>query len=153
MNLDEFKNSIPLFLAQAVDTGNNINGAVLSTSLESIYELDNVVEYLSHLRNKGLIDDNVSWNVSVSLGVLLGEMIIREHGFHWSMSDNGIPIVETEDGNQLSPITKIHKIITSEDGGNGSPSGFYNGFRALQQYYEMTDEERDMITTYIEDDV
>ena len=80
-------------------------------------------------------------------------MIIREHGFHWAMSDNEIPIVETEDGNQLSPITKIHKIITSEDGGNGSPSGFYNGFRALQQYYEMTDEERDIITTYIEDDV
>ncbi|MBO5569459.1 MAG: hypothetical protein J6A79_11080 [Clostridia bacterium] len=63
--------------------------------------------------------------------------------------NDGLPVVETDEGNQLSPITKVNKIITDEDSSEGSPTAFYEGFLALQQYQNMSDEEKERITTYI----
>lgn len=150
MQLDEFKKNIPVFLEQAITVGNKVsNGkAKLSCTLAGIKEMDSVIDYLHNLWKKALIDDIVAWNSSVSFGVLLGEIIIREQGFHWSIC-NDLPVVETDDYNQLSPITKLYKIITDEHDGEGTPSGFYNGFKALQQYYAMSDDEIEKITTYI----
>lgn len=150
MNTREFKESIPAFVEQAVDAGKKITEGktVLSSSLVSLSDLDGIIEYLHNLWVKHLINDNVAWNVSVSFGVLLGEMIINDHHFHWVMND-GLPVVETDDGNQLSPITKINKIITDEDSCEGSPTTFYEGFLALEQYQKMSDEEKERISTYV----
>ena len=153
MQLGEFIESIPSFVEQAIDVGNKLShgDANLTLELTSIKKMDPIVDYLHSLWRKGLINDTVAWNSSVAFGVLLGEIIIKEHGFHWALNNEEIPVVETEDGNQLSPITKLYKIITEEDddGSEGSPSGFYSGFKAIQQYYAMSDEERERITTYI----
>lgn len=150
MDLKEFKESIPAYIDQAVSTADRISEGKtkLSPSLEKLEELDVVIEYLHNLQRKGLINDTVVWNASVAFGVLLGEMIIREHGFHWVMDDQ-MPLVETDDGNRLSPITKLYKILTDDDDCEGTPSGFYEGFKALEQYYAMSDEEKEKITTYI----
>ena len=150
MNIHEFMNHIPEFLQQAFDVGDHLSQGKteLTVSLEGIEKMDPIVDYLHNLWKKQLIDDTVAWNVSVSLGVLLGEIIIKEHGFHWAIID-GIPVVETDEGNRLSPITKIYKIVTDEDDTEGSPSGFYSGFKVLQQYSEMSEEEKKKITVYI----
>ncbi len=153
MQLNEFIENIPSFVDQAIDVGNKISNSEssLEVELSSIDKMDPVIDYLHNLWKKELINDTVAWNSSVFFGVLLGEIIIKEHGFHWAINDDEIPVVETEDGNQLSPITKLYKIITDEDdeGSEGSPSGFYSGFKALQQYYAMSEEEKAKITTYI----
>ena len=71
------------------------------------------------------------------------------------MNEDEIPVIETENGNYLSPITKIYKIIIDEeeDGSEGPPSSFYSGFKALQQLYAMNDYEKQKITTYIGSEV
>ena len=150
MTISEFRENIPTFIEQAIATGKKITEGktVLSPSLSSISDLDGIIEYLHSLWEKKLISDDVAWNVSVPFGVLLGEMIINEHHFHWVMKD-GLPVVETDEGNQLSPITKVNKIITDEDSSEGSPTTFYEGFLALQKYQNMRDEEKERITTYI----
>ncbi len=150
MTISEFRENIPTFIEQAIATGKKITEGktVLSPSLSSISDLDGIIEYLHSLWEKKLISDDVAWNVSVPFGVLLGEMIINEHHFHWVMKD-GLPVVETDEGNQLSPITKVNKIITDEDSSEGSPTTFYEGFLALQKYQNMSDEEKERITTYI----
>ncbi len=153
MQLSEFIESIPSFVEQAIDIGKKLsNGdSDLTLDLSSIKKMDPIVDYLHNLWRKDLIDNTIAWNSAVVFGVLLGEIIIKEHGFYWAINEEKIPVVETEDRNQLSPITKLYKIVTDEedDGGEGSPSGFYDGFKALQQYYAMSDEERERITTYI----
>ncbi len=152
MTISEFKDNIPIFIEQAIETGKGITGGktALRPALSSIGDLDGIIEYLHSLWEKKLISDDVAWNASVSFGVLLGEMIINEHHFHWVMN-GGLPVVETDEGNQLSPITKVNKIITDEDSGEGSPTTFYEGFLALQQYQNMSDEEKERITKYISD--
>lgn len=150
MDIQEFKEHIPDFLQQAFYIGDHLSKCKtkLDVSLESIEKMDPIVEYVHHLWKKHLIDDTVAWNFSVAFGVLLGEIIIRNHGFHWTMIDD-IPVVETNEGNRLSPITKILKIVTDEDDSEGTPSSFYDGFKVLQQYSDMSEEEREKITVYI----
>lgn len=134
--LDEFTKKIDENLNNAIEMGKNCseNKIVLDTNIEDIYNLDKVVEYVRNLFLKKLIDKNVAWNISIALGTLLGEMIISKHDLKWSFNKANIPVIETETGSQLSPITKIYKIILSEDETEGRPSSFYNGFITLQIY-------------------
>ena len=92
----------------------------------------------------------MAWNASVCFGILLGEMIIKKHNFNWTINDEKIPVIETNDKDQLSPITKIYKIITSKYDDEGTPSGFYNGFLTIEKLNNMSKEERKKITTYID---
>lgn len=134
--LEEFVKQIDEQINNAIEIGKNCseNKIVLNTNIENICNLDKVVEYVRNLFFKKLIDENVAWNISIALGILLGEMIISKHECKWSVNKDNIPVIETEIGNQLSPITKIYKIILSEDDTEGRPSSFYNGFIALQNY-------------------
>ena len=137
--------SIHPFIEDAVDIAKKISDGkmVLTTSIESIDNLDEIVGYLHNLWNKNLIDDTVVWNVSVTLGVLFGEMIINEKSFHWTINKEELPVVETEDGNQLSPISKLYKIIIDEDDCEGTARGFYEGFKALEYYDSLGDDEKE----------
>lgn len=136
MNLNEFEKSTPALIEDAIKTGSSIPGVKkrLTPSTDSMEELDTVVEYLHQLWKKRLIDDTVAWNLSVTFGALLGEMIIRKHGFHWAMNKYEIPVVEKGKRNQMSPITKIYKIIVDEESNEGLPSLFYKGFFALLEH-------------------
>lgn len=152
MNAEELQESIPSFIEKAINLAKKISDGkiTLTTSFDSIDDLDETVEYLHNLWAKKLIDDTVARNVSVTLGVLLGEMFVNEEGFHWTKNNQDIPVVETEDGNQLSPISKLYKIITDEDDGEGTARGFYEGFKVLEHYHSLSDDEKEKLTVYIE---
>ena len=143
--LEEFLKHKDEYVSEAINFGATCpEGAVeLKTDLSYVENLDPLVSMTRRYYQKHLIDDNVAWNISVVLGTLLGEMIINERGWHWGMYDSGVPVVETDEGNKASPITKIHKIIISEEDDEGMPSDFYEGILALEQYYSMSEEERD----------
>lgn len=153
MNIEEFRNNIPSFIEQAIENGKSVPDCniCLTASLECINELDTTVEYLHKLWDKHLINDTVAWNVSVMLGTLLGEMIISERCFHWVINIEDLPVVETEEKNTLSPITKIYKIITDNNHCEGTARGFYEGFRILEKYHSLSDDEKERLTTYITD--
>ena len=122
----------------------------LKPELKYMENLDEIVERTRHLREKGLLDDDTVWRASVFFGTLLGEMVINEHGYHWILDENEVPMVEDDNNIKMSPITKIQKILLSSDeDGEGSPTSFYEGFRALQKYTAMSEEEKAKITTYI----
>ena len=131
--LEEFIKQIDEQIEKAIEHGRKCGkkGLELNTSIETIDKLDEVVEFIRNLYQKRLIDENVAWNTAVSLGTLLGEMIIKKHGFRWDINSDNIPIIKTTENDQLSPITKVYKIIVSEDDIEGRPSSFYNGFIAL----------------------
>ncbi len=131
--LEKFIKQIDEQIEKAIELGRKCgeNELDLNTSIETIDKLDEVVEFIRNLYQKRLIDENVAWNTSVSLGTLLGEMIIKRHGFRWNINSDNIPIIKTPKDDQLSPITKVYKIIVSEDDSEGRPSSFYNGFIAL----------------------
>ena len=150
MNLLEFKAMIPSLIQQANDIAKKVSEdeTELTASIACLEKMDGVVEYLHRLWMKSLLSDNAAWNCSVIFGSLLGEMIIGEHGFQWSMDDAGMPLVETEDRNRMFPITKVYKIITDEENCEGSPSTFYEGFKALQHYYSLSDDERSADNIY-----
>lgn len=135
MNIQEFKEQLPSLIEQALVIGCDVIGeeCKLTKSIDSIGELDNVVANLHNLWKKKLIDDNIVRNTAYLLGTLLGEMIINEQGYHWVIEED-LPVVETLRHNQLSPISKIFKIITDEDNFEGTPSGFYKTFITLERF-------------------
>lgn len=151
MKIKEFTDSINDFISKAVDLGKQVtsNEICLSTDIKKIDELDAVINAVKNLYRKHLIDDTVAWNISVTLGTVLGEMIIGEHGFHWAINSESIPVVETDEKNQMSPITKIYKILLDTEECEGTARGFYDGFLALQKYDSMTEEEKRKMTEYI----
>lgn len=153
MNLEDFLKNKVEWIQQAIDMGDYcVGGPIkLKDDIKYIDNLDMVVDKTRNLVQKKMLDDNTTWNVSTVLGTLLGEMIIKKHKFKWAINDEDIPVVETKDGNQLSPITKIYKILTSEEDDEGSPSSFYSGFLALEKLNNMNEEEQKEITTYWHD--
>lgn len=153
MKLDTFLNNKKEWIEQAIDMGTYcVDGTVeLTDNIKHIENLDIVVDKIRNLVQKKLLDDNTAWNVSVVLGTLLGEMLINKHNYKWAINDEEIPVVETPDKNQLSPITKIYRILISKENDEGSPSSFYNGFLALEKINNMSEEEKKEITIYLHD--
>lgn len=135
MDLETFKANIPELVDEAIEAGKKISEGktVLTVSLDSIKDMDPIVDYVHHLWEKELIDDNTAWNISCAFGTLLGEIIIKEHGLYWYIY-NDVPVVAKDDNNWVSPISKTYKIITDTDDGEGTPSSFYESFKVLQQY-------------------
>ena len=149
MEIQEFLSKKEEFIQKAIELGLQVSSGLvqLRTDINAIDDLDRIIEHVHNLYRKDLVDDAVAWNISVMLGTLLGEAIIKEHDFHWTI--NNIPVVETEEKNQLSPISKINKIILDEDDIEGTAKGFYEGFIALMKYQKMSDEDKETITKYI----
>ena len=133
MNLNEFRANVPSYVDKAIETGRSITGgkAELKPSMDSIGVLDAVVAYAHELWKKKQIDDDVAWDIAVSFGVLLGEMMIREHELYWTVNEEGIPVVAKGEKHTASPITKLYRILTDEDDIEESPSAFCEAFSAL----------------------
>ncbi len=147
MTINEFTGSIEAYITKAIDLGKQVssNEISLTTDIKSIDDLDVVINAIKNLRGKKLIDDNVAWNIAVVLGTLLGEMIIREHCFHWAINSDDIPVVEVDEANQMSPITKIYKIILDTEDCEGNATGFYETFLVLLKYKDDDTLERKTI--------
>lgn len=151
MDLETFKANIPELVDEAIEAGKKISEGktVLTVSLDSIKDMDPIVDYVHHLWEKELIDDNTAWNISCAFGTLLGEIIIKEHGLYWDIY-NDVPVVAKDDNNWVSPISKTYKIITDTDDGEGTPSNFYDSFKVMLQYESMSDEEKEKLTIYVD---
>ncbi|WP_022755201.1 hypothetical protein [Butyrivibrio fibrisolvens] len=134
MTLQDFSHNLDIYIADAIEIGQQAtSGRIkLKTDICDITNLDSVIAYIHGLYTKELIDDATCWSIAVPLGVLFGEMIIKEHQYHWSIDSNNIPVVETPDHNNLSPITKLYKIILDTENIEGSASSFYEAFKLLQ---------------------
>ena len=151
MDINDFLSQKEGFIEKATGVAKEVtNGEVdLTTDLSSIEDLDKVIDVIHNLKTKGLVNDTVAWNSAVMFGTILGEMIIKEHGFHWAINSEDLPVVEKDSHNQMSPITKLYKIIMDPESMEGSAKGFYQGFLALEQYENLSEEEKAKITTYI----
>ncbi|MDE7444406.1 MAG: hypothetical protein K2N15_01650 [Lachnospiraceae bacterium] len=99
--------------AVAYAAQNNIH---LDFSAESFENVDDILGcYYEHLAEYQDEDGaNTLWNIAVHFGIYLGETLLRlqlgEQGYRWCMED-GIPVIEKDAGNSMSPITKAHKRI------------------------------------------
>ena len=150
MNLEEFLKNKEKFIQETIELGRNcpIEKVELSTNIESIKKLDRIVEIIRGLYQKKMLDDIVAWNISVGMGVLLGEMIINKEKFKWTMNDENIPVVQTPDNAQLSPITKIYKIIKSKENDEGSPSDFYELYIAMMNFSKLPKEKQSKVSMH-----
>ena len=155
MNIQEFKANIPSFLEQAIDIVDHISNVKIDKDkidIESLSILDDVVLYMNNLFKKDLINDTVARNAAVSLGVLLGEIIISKNPLYWDMNEEEIPVLRKNENSYISPITKVYKIITDMEDEEGTPSGFYSGYLALEKWNAMSDDEKEAITVHILED-
>ena len=154
MTLEEFLEYVDEACEQAIETAASFKSEPieLTRSIDGIENLDRVVEICRNVYQKGYISEDTVWALSESFGILLGEMMINAEGWKWIMDDDGMPLVETPEGLKISPLTKINKIILSEEGDDGSPSGLYKGARFLLKYGSMSEEEKEKITINVEAD-
>lgn len=92
------------------------NNIQLDFSAESFKRVDDILEnYHEHLSEyQGEDGAKTLWNIAVHFGIYLGETLLRlqlkSQGYRWHIAD-GLPILEKDDRNQMSPITKAHKRI------------------------------------------
>lgn len=94
----------------------------LDFSAENFKRVDDILgSYHEHLSEyQGEDGAKTLWNIAVHFGIYLGETLLRlqlaSQGYQWHIVD-GLPILEKDDRNQMSPITKAHKRILngSED--------------------------------------
>ncbi len=98
------------------------NHIQLDFSKESFEKVDDILEaYHEHISEyQGEDGAKTLWNIAVHFGIYLGEALLRiqlaAQGYQWIV-DDGLPILQKDAGNQLSPVTKAHKRILygSED--------------------------------------
>ena len=83
MKLQDFLIVKDDFIQGAIDFGANcpVKKIALSTDIDSIKNLDELIEILKGLYQKGVMSDEVAWEIAIKLGVLLGEMIINEGNY------------------------------------------------------------------------
>ena len=153
MDLNEFLKIKDKYIQEAIEFAEEcpMEKIELKVDIKYIKKLDKLVEIIRGLYQKQMLSDDIAWNTSVDMGVLLGEMIIKKHNYKWVINTENIPVLETPEKNQLSPITKIYKILTSEEDDEGSPSSFYSSFLALEKFDKMSDDEKKKLTTYYHD--
>ena len=88
----------------------------LDFSAESFKRVDDILgSYHEHLSEyQGEDGAKTLWNIAVHFGIYLGETLLRlqleSQGYQWCIAD-GLPILEKDARNQMSPITKAHKRI------------------------------------------
>lgn len=92
------------------------NNIQLDYSAESFEKVDDILgSYYERLSEyQGEDGAKTLWNIAVHFGIYLGETLLRlqleNQGYQWHISD-GLPVLEKDAGNQMSPITKAHKRI------------------------------------------
>ena len=105
-------------------------GVALRYQPEDIAELENRVMpvFSEWLRNGTITENKGAWNLAVQFGIYLGETMLRnyaaKYGYHWGTPDGDLPVLMKDGGNQMSPITKVHKRILN--GAEDSIKSFYD---------------------------
>ena len=92
------------------------NDIQLDYSRESFEKVDDILgSYYEHLSEYQDEDGaKTLWNIAVHFGIYIGEALLRiqlsDQGYKWVI-DDGLPILQKDDQNQISPVTKAHKRI------------------------------------------
>lgn len=92
------------------------NNIQLDYSAESCAKVDDILERYYERLSEYQDEDGAKtlWNIAVHFGIYLGETMLRlqlnDQGYQWCVED-GLPVIEKDAGNQMSPITKAHKRI------------------------------------------
>lgn len=88
----------------------------LDFSRESIKKVDDFLGYYNeHIEGySGEKGENTLWNLAIYFGIYLGETLLRiqlkDNGYNWAVVDN-LPVLQKDEKNSISPITKAHKRI------------------------------------------
>ena len=113
---------------EAVKTAAEL-GVTLNYQPEDIDQTETVImpKFSAWLRDGTITADRGAWNLAVIFGIYLGETMLRNfaaaHGFQWGTPDGEFPVLIKDNGNQMSPITKVHKRILN--GEEDSIASFY----------------------------
>lgn len=97
----------------AINFGKNcpVEKVPLTDDIKSLENLDKLLVIVKDIKTTGFIDDNMINQLSTTLGVLLGEMIIKEHKCKWCMDSNKNPIL---DPSKISTIEVIKNILNDK---------------------------------------
>ena len=97
----------------AINFGKNcpVEKVHLTDDIKSLENLDKLLIIVKDIKTTGFIDDNMINQLSTTLGVLLGEMIIKEHKCKWRMDSNKNPIL---DPSKISTIEVIKNILNDK---------------------------------------
>ena len=99
----------------------------------SAERLDEILEICAQEFLGGRLDDKQAWNLAVIFGTYLGETLLRnglgEKGYHWELTDSGLPVLQKDAANRMSPITKADKSI--QNGREDSVKSFYDVAQAI----------------------
>lgn len=115
---------------KAVKLGLDVCGAKLDYSKQSLEDLEIIIKKISEISKQ--IDEKTIWNISLSLGSYLGEVILKngfkDNDFYWWIDDDNIPIISNKNHNIiLSPIIKVYNKINN-----------YDNVETLLSFYEQS---------------
>lgn len=134
MNLEEFKNNINIIIDDVREFAVScpIECIILDTDISYLKSFDRLINILNEIYKNNNISINQVNDISFNLGVFLGEMIIRENKYHWIINNNGVPVIETNKNNVISPINYIYRTITNKNKNDeDNPSKLYNDLLKL----------------------
>lgn len=101
---------------------------VLDYSAESIGDLDEILQYYYEAAKQEKTTDQQLWNIAVIFGIYLGQTLLDTHltekGYSWCLGEDKVPVLEKDDRNQMSPITKAYKRLMN--GPEDSVKSFYD---------------------------
>lgn len=126
--LGEFLTKKKNIIKDAINFGKNcpVERINLTENIESINNLDKLVEIVKDFRTNDYINDTNAWQTSVTLGVLFGEMINKKHKYTWVLNSKKIPVITKSNKQKLSPINKIYDYILGKS--EQLPSQVYQEF-------------------------
>ncbi len=127
----------------AVETSKQFDGLKLDYSLDSLNDLEDMIQYFRDLNRKGKLSETGAWDLAVMSGAYMGEVLLRgelgERGYSWQMNNNGLPVVmDQTHRNAISPLSKIHKkLLNTQEGSDeeGTVMAYYQTFLLLLTQY------------------
>lgn len=89
---------------------------------ESISGLERILNAQNSLYKQGRLTEIYIWNLSVMMGVYLGQTLmhcgLRDRGYSWMTDDEGVPLLADGLGRYVSPIYKVRQRILGGAGEN-----------------------------------
>ncbi|MBR6102914.1 MAG: hypothetical protein IKP95_10830 [Ruminococcus sp.] len=112
------KTDIPAVCRAAVASGRKM-GLELDYTPESVSGIEKVLAGQSTLYREGKLTPVYVWNLSVMLGVYIGQTLMRcgleGYGYSWQEDSEGVPLLTDGKGNYVSPIYQVRTRIVSGD--------------------------------------
>ena len=103
-------------------------GKVFDYSADSVAALDELLQIYYDCGQEGRYNDEQLWNVSITLGVYLGECMLRtvigSNGYAWFFDGKNAPYLRMDGKTAMYPVTKVYKRVTN--GPEDNVKSFYD---------------------------